>query len=142
MNIVYCREKVPIRTHKPFSGSVKDLSTARAFFTVPLVTGASVKTPKLVKQSENIWSFDQRVIMIWQHTPGNNPGDVLLEQMEKRLRKILHPLRGKSNMVSVFVARGRDQKMKMPIVWPMWRSVPRVAIYLAPAENLFPLFGR
>jgi len=45
MNIVNGREEVALGTHKPLSGAMEDLSSARVFLTVPSIARTSVQRP-------------------------------------------------------------------------------------------------
>jgi hypothetical protein len=58
---------------------MENLPPACAFFSIPLVTRASMHAPEFVQQAENIRSFDQGVIVIRQYAPRNSSGRMLPE---------------------------------------------------------------
>src|ERR1035437_6406957 len=101
-----------------------------------------MKSSQLMEQLEDVRRFDQRVIVIGQHAPGDRPGGVLLKQLQQGGGETVHALRGKPDVVSVLIAGGGDEEMEVTVIGPVRRSVPRTGISLAPGEHLLALLGR
>src|SRR6266446_6246255 len=112
------------RAHKALGGPVEYLPTSGALFAVPGMTRAPVKSAQFVQNLENILSFNQNVIVVWQHTPRNCADCMLLEYPQEVTRKGLHPVRGEPNMRRVFVTGGRNQEMQMAVIGSMRGGMP------------------
>lgn len=79
VNVVNGREEVALGAHETLSGVMEDLSSAFVLLPVPTMARATMKSAQFIQELENVGSFNQCVVMVWQHTPGNGPGGVPLK---------------------------------------------------------------
>ena len=74
-----------------------------------------------MQEFEDVRCFHQRMIVIGQYAPGDGAGGVLPKDFQQRGGEAVHALRGKSDVVRVFVAGGGDEKMKVSVIGPVRR---------------------
>jgi hypothetical protein len=65
-----------------------------------------VKASQFVQQFEDVWGFQQRMVVIGQHTPRDGSGGVPLKKAQQISREAIHALGRVSDVSRVFVTGG------------------------------------
>lgn len=93
------------------------------------------------KHIENLPGFDERMVMIRQHTPRVDQSGSRFKDVEPCSAKFLHSLIIVSDVVPMLKTRSRNMVtvfFARAMRWP----VPGKTLFLAPAHQAFALGGR
>ena len=139
MNIIERRIKMSLRPNSPIANSTENLSSATAFFSIPTVRHPPVKQSQFAKQRGGFLSLNQRVIMIWQHTPRMHNRATLSKCLKQRFGEKIHPLFRKSDERFMLITRRRNVNACRAGSAAVRRTMPRLLPSNSPVQQLFSL---
>jgi len=93
MNIVHRCPEMRIVAHEPFNRPAPYLTSSCLLLAIPLKRKAAMHSAQIRQHFEDARSFDQRMIMIWQHAPGVNLRFTLAQHIKQRMGEGRHPFR-------------------------------------------------
>ncbi len=89
------------------------------FLAIPGMAGSPVKTSEFAQELEDVWGFNERVIVVRQDTPCKSARGVLMQHVEECGAKPVHPLWRVPDVVGMFIAGGGDEEMQVTLVRAM-----------------------
>ena len=119
VNVVDRGKEMPFRAHESFHRPVKNLPPAGAFLAIPGMTGSPVKSSEFAQDLEDVWGFNQCVIVVRQDRPCKSARGVLMQHVEECGTKPVHPLWRVSDVVGMLIAGSGDEEMQVTLVRAM-----------------------